>query len=173
MPIYEIVFYLFSAVMLASAVAVITARNPVYSALFLVLTFFSASAIWMLLEVEFLAIILVLLYLTFGHLGQALLVMGSLPFALVGGAWWGGLEPLRQEVREASRVRQWGVARERVERCEYLSQHDDGEDRGEYRHQVDVNTGFRRADQIDSAQEKELRQAGWEYRHDHRERPAV
>ena len=62
MPIYEIVFYLFSAVMLASAVAVITSRNPVYSALFLVLTFFSACAIWMLLEAEFLAITLVLVY---------------------------------------------------------------------------------------------------------------
>ena len=62
MPIYEIVFYLFSAVMLASAVAVITSRNPVYSALFLVLTFFSASAIWMLLEAEFLAIILIVVY---------------------------------------------------------------------------------------------------------------
>jgi NADH-quinone oxidoreductase subunit J len=62
MPIYEIVFYLFSAVMLAAAVAVITVRNPVYAALFLVLTFFSASAIWLLLEVEFLAIILILVY---------------------------------------------------------------------------------------------------------------
>jgi len=62
MPIYEIVFYVFSAVMLAAAVAVITVRNPVYAALFLVLTFFSASAIWLLLEVEFLAIILILVY---------------------------------------------------------------------------------------------------------------
>ena len=62
MPIYEIVFYTFSLVMLASAVAVMSVRNPVYAALFLVLTFFSASAIWMLLEVEFLAIILVLVY---------------------------------------------------------------------------------------------------------------
>ena len=62
MPIYEIVFYLFSAVMLASAVAVITSRNPVYSALFLVLTFFSAAAIWMLLEAEFLAIVLIVVY---------------------------------------------------------------------------------------------------------------
>ena len=62
MPIYEIVFYVFSTVMLAAAVAVITVRNPVYAALFLVLTFFSASAIWLLLEVEFLAIILILVY---------------------------------------------------------------------------------------------------------------
>jgi NADH-quinone oxidoreductase subunit J len=62
MPIYEIVFYVFSAVLLASAVAVITVRNPVFAALCLVLAFFSSAAIWMLLEVEFLAIILVLVY---------------------------------------------------------------------------------------------------------------
>jgi NADH-quinone oxidoreductase subunit J len=62
MPIYEIVFYVFSLVMLGGAVMVITVRNPVYAALSLVLTFFSASAIWMLLEVEFLAIILILVY---------------------------------------------------------------------------------------------------------------
>jgi len=62
MPIYEIVFYLFSLVMLGAAVMVITVRNPVYAALFLVLTFFSAAAIWLLLEVEFLAIILILVY---------------------------------------------------------------------------------------------------------------
>lgn len=62
MPIYEIVFYAFSLVMLGAAVMVITVRNPVYAALFLVLAFFSASAIWMLLEVEFLAIILILVY---------------------------------------------------------------------------------------------------------------
>jgi len=62
MPIYEIVFYTFSLVMLAGAVMVITVRNPVYAALSLVLTFFSASALWLLLEVEFLAIILILVY---------------------------------------------------------------------------------------------------------------
>jgi len=62
MPIYEIVFYTFSLVMLGAAVMVITVRNPVYAALSLVLAFFSASAIWMLLEVEFLAIILILVY---------------------------------------------------------------------------------------------------------------
>ena len=61
-PIYEIVFYVFSLVMLGAAVMVITVRNPVFAALSLVLAFFSASAIWMLLEVEFLAIVLVLVY---------------------------------------------------------------------------------------------------------------
>ena len=62
MPITEIVFYTFSLVLVASAVAVITVRNPVNSALFLVLAFFTSAAIWMLLEVEFLAIILILVY---------------------------------------------------------------------------------------------------------------
>jgi NADH-quinone oxidoreductase subunit J len=56
------VFYVFSLVMLAGAVMVITVRNPVYAALSLVLTFFSAAAIWMLLEAEFLAIVLVVVY---------------------------------------------------------------------------------------------------------------
>lgn len=62
MSFTEIVFYVFSAVMLCSALGVVTARNPVHSALFLVLTFFSTSGIWMLLEAEFLAITLVLVY---------------------------------------------------------------------------------------------------------------
>ncbi|MEJ2298947.1 MAG: NADH-quinone oxidoreductase subunit J [Woeseiaceae bacterium] len=59
---YEIVFYVFSLIMLGAAVAVISVRNPVYAALSLVLAFFSAAAIWLLLEVEFLAIILILVY---------------------------------------------------------------------------------------------------------------
>lgn len=62
MPIYEMVFYAFSLVLLAGAVMVVTVRNPVFAALSLVLTFFSAAAIWMLLEAEFLSIILVLVY---------------------------------------------------------------------------------------------------------------
>ncbi len=57
-----ILFYAFSAVLLLSALGVITRRNPVHSALCLVLTFFSAAAIWLLAEAEFLAIVLVLVY---------------------------------------------------------------------------------------------------------------
>src|SRR6202008_2778983 len=57
-----IIFYAFAAVLLFSALRVITARNPVHSALFLVLAFFTASAIWLLLRAEFLAISLVLVY---------------------------------------------------------------------------------------------------------------
>ena len=55
-------FYFFAAVLLFAAFRVITARNPVYSALFLVLAFFQAAAIWILLKAEFLAVALVLVY---------------------------------------------------------------------------------------------------------------
>jgi NADH-quinone oxidoreductase subunit J len=55
-------FYLFSAVLVFAAFRVITARNPVYAALFLVLAFFQAAGVWMLLKAEFLAISLVLVY---------------------------------------------------------------------------------------------------------------
>jgi len=55
-------FYFFSVVMVASGLMVITSRNPVHAALFLVLAFFNAAGIWMLLKAEFLAIVLVLVY---------------------------------------------------------------------------------------------------------------
>ncbi|WP_394790883.1 NADH-quinone oxidoreductase subunit J [Rhodoferax sp.] len=55
-------FYLFSAVLLFAGFRVITSRNPVYAALYLVLAFFQAAAIWILLKAEFLAITLVLVY---------------------------------------------------------------------------------------------------------------
>ncbi|MEI8323949.1 MAG: NADH-quinone oxidoreductase subunit J [Betaproteobacteria bacterium] len=55
-------FYFFSLVLLFAAFRVITARNPVYAVLYLVLTFFQASALWILLQAEFLAIALVMVY---------------------------------------------------------------------------------------------------------------
>jgi NADH-quinone oxidoreductase subunit J len=55
-------FYVFAAIMVLAATRVITARNPVHAALFLVLAFFNAAGIWMLLKAEFLAIVLVLVY---------------------------------------------------------------------------------------------------------------
>ena len=58
----QLVFYFFGAVLLLAAAMVVTVRNPVKSALFLVLAFFSASGLWVLLEAEFLAISLVLVY---------------------------------------------------------------------------------------------------------------
>src|ERR1035437_5490774 len=55
-------FYFFSIVLMFAAFRVITARNPVYAVLYLVLTFFQAAALWILLKAEFLAITLVLVY---------------------------------------------------------------------------------------------------------------
>jgi len=55
-------FWVFASILVIAAVCVITARNPVQSALFLVLAFFTAAALWMLLRAEFLAITLVLVY---------------------------------------------------------------------------------------------------------------
>ncbi|MEJ8822446.1 NADH-quinone oxidoreductase subunit J [Variovorax humicola] len=56
-------FYLFSVVLLFAAFRVITARNPVHAVLYLMLAFSQASAVWLLLQAEFLAIVLVLVYL--------------------------------------------------------------------------------------------------------------
>jgi len=58
----EILFYAFAAVLLAAGITVITSRNPVYSALSLVLCFVTSAALWLLIEAEFLAIVLVLVY---------------------------------------------------------------------------------------------------------------
>ena len=57
-----IVFYLLTAVLIAAAVGVVTVRNPIYAALFLILCFFNSAAIWLLLQAEFLGIVLVLVY---------------------------------------------------------------------------------------------------------------
>ncbi|MEM7081797.1 MAG: NADH-quinone oxidoreductase subunit J [Pseudomonadota bacterium] len=56
------IFWLFASVLVAAAIGVVTARNPVYSVLFLVLAFFNSAVLWVLLEVEFLGIVLVLVY---------------------------------------------------------------------------------------------------------------
>jgi NADH-quinone oxidoreductase subunit J len=57
-----VVFYSFGGVLLLSGLLVITARNPVHGVLFLVLAFFTAAALWLLLQAEFLAIALVVVY---------------------------------------------------------------------------------------------------------------
>jgi len=62
MNFQDVIFYFFSAVLVISALGVITARNPVYSALLLVLAFVTSAGLWLLLEAEFLAITLVLVY---------------------------------------------------------------------------------------------------------------
>ncbi|MDH5474018.1 MAG: NADH-quinone oxidoreductase subunit J, partial [Gammaproteobacteria bacterium] len=62
MSFLEVVFYIFSGIMILGALGVVASRNPVHSALSLVLTFFATAGIWLLLEAEFLAITLVLVY---------------------------------------------------------------------------------------------------------------
>ncbi|HCG52101.1 MAG TPA: NADH-quinone oxidoreductase subunit J [Betaproteobacteria bacterium] len=62
MTFQTITFYLFSFVLILSALGVITSRNPVYAALFLVLSFVTAAGLWMLLFAEFLALTLILVY---------------------------------------------------------------------------------------------------------------
>jgi NADH-quinone oxidoreductase subunit J len=60
--IEQVVFYLFAGMLIFSAAMVVIVRNPIHAALFLILSFFASSAIWLLLQAEFLAITLVLVY---------------------------------------------------------------------------------------------------------------
>jgi len=62
MTFEAVLFYFFAAVLLGSAVAIITARNPVHAVLCMVLCFFTTAGLWLLLRAEFLAIVLVLVY---------------------------------------------------------------------------------------------------------------
>jgi len=62
MDFERIVFYIFAAILVFAATRVITVRNPVHAALHLVLAFFTSAGLWLLLEAEFLAITLVLVY---------------------------------------------------------------------------------------------------------------
>lgn len=58
----QVLFHLFAAILILAALGVIVARNPVYSALALVMCFITSAAIWLLIEAEFLAVVLVLVY---------------------------------------------------------------------------------------------------------------
>ena len=62
MTLEKLIFYVLAAVVILAATMVVTRRNPVHSALFLILAFFASSGIWLLAEAEFLAIVLVLVY---------------------------------------------------------------------------------------------------------------
>lgn len=62
MMFQSILFYMFAAMMLGAALGVVFSRNPVNAVMFLVLTFFQSAALWLMAEVEFLAIVLVLVY---------------------------------------------------------------------------------------------------------------
>ncbi|MFZ0692663.1 MAG: NADH-quinone oxidoreductase subunit J, partial [Alphaproteobacteria bacterium] len=62
MIVQALLFYLFGAVAIASGVMVISARNPVHSVLFLILAFFNAAGLFLLMGAEFLAMVLVIVY---------------------------------------------------------------------------------------------------------------
>ncbi|MBT5978341.1 MAG: NADH-quinone oxidoreductase subunit J, partial [Gammaproteobacteria bacterium] len=62
MEFLSILFYVFSFFFIVSSILMITSRNTAKAALFLILTFFSAASLWLLLEAEFLAITLILIY---------------------------------------------------------------------------------------------------------------
>ena len=62
MTFFTATFYIFAAILIVAAVRVVTTRNPVHAALWLVLCFFTAAGVWILLKAEFLAIALVLVY---------------------------------------------------------------------------------------------------------------
>jgi NADH-quinone oxidoreductase subunit J len=62
MMLHSVLFYIFALIMLGAACGVVFSRNPVHSVMFLVLTFFQSAILWLLAEAEFLAIVLVLVY---------------------------------------------------------------------------------------------------------------
>jgi NADH-quinone oxidoreductase subunit J len=62
MTFEQIIFYLFSTVLVIAAVGMVTVRNPVYAALCLILSFFTTAALWLMLDAEFLGMVLVLVY---------------------------------------------------------------------------------------------------------------
>ncbi len=62
MSFEQLIFYLFSVTLVAAGINMVTVRNPVYAALSLILCFFTSAALWLLLEAEFLGIVLVLVY---------------------------------------------------------------------------------------------------------------
>lgn len=61
-PIHQIIFYFFTVVLISSATMVITAKNPVKAVLFLVVSFFASAVLWMLMQAEFLALVLIFVY---------------------------------------------------------------------------------------------------------------
>ncbi len=61
-PVYEVVFYFFSIMLIASAFMVIMSKNPVQCILFLVLSFFCSSVLWLMIQAEFLALVLIFVY---------------------------------------------------------------------------------------------------------------
>lgn len=61
-PIYQVLFFIFAGILLLAATMVITARNPVFAILFLVLAFFASAILWMMMQAEFLSLVLIFVY---------------------------------------------------------------------------------------------------------------
>ncbi len=61
-PVYQIIFYVFSAVLIASAIGVVTSRNTVYGVMALILAFFASAVLWISLQSEFLGLMLIFVY---------------------------------------------------------------------------------------------------------------
>ncbi len=61
-PVHQVIFYIFTVILIASAAMVITAKDPVKSVLFLVASFFASSVLWMLMQAEFLSLVLIFVY---------------------------------------------------------------------------------------------------------------
>ena len=61
-PICEVIFFIFAVVLIAAATVVIVSRNPVHAVLFLVLAFFASAVLWMIMQAEFLSLILIFVY---------------------------------------------------------------------------------------------------------------
>ena len=79
----QILFYGFSLLLIAAALGVIVTRNPVHSALCLVVAFFTSAALWLLIEAEFLAIVLVLVYV-----GAVMVLFLFVVIAQIVGVYW-------------------------------------------------------------------------------------
>ncbi len=62
MPVHELIFFAFAAALITAAFMMIMVRNPVHSALFLVMAFFASAGLWIMLEAEFLGLVLILVY---------------------------------------------------------------------------------------------------------------
>ena len=61
-PVYEIIFFIFSTVLIATAAMVVASRNPIHSVLFLVLSFFASAVLWIIMQEEFLSLVLIFVY---------------------------------------------------------------------------------------------------------------
>lgn len=61
-PVYEVVFFIFAAVLITSAAMVVVSRSPVHAVLFLILAFFTSAVLWMMMQEEFLSLVLIFVY---------------------------------------------------------------------------------------------------------------